>query len=64
MRTINLADVTAKIKEMFIDACENIPQNVLDTIKEAEKQEESPRCQLPVRCRSPPFRRPDACFRS
>lgn len=42
MRTINLADVTAKIKEMFIDACENIPQNVLDTIKEAEKQEESP----------------------
>ena len=27
---------------MFIDACENIPQNVLDTIKEAEKQEESP----------------------
>lgn len=42
MRTINLADVTAKIKIMFIDACENIPQNVLDTIKEAEKQEESP----------------------
>lgn len=42
MRTINLADVTAKIKEMFIDACENIPQNVLDTIKDAEKQEESP----------------------
>lgn len=42
MHTINLADVTAKIKEMFIDACENIPQNVLDTIKEAEKQEESP----------------------
>ena len=42
MRTINLADVTAKIKEMFIDACENIPQNVLDTTKEAEKQQESP----------------------
>ena len=42
MRTINLADVTAKIKEMFIDACENIPQNVLDTIRDAEKQEESP----------------------
>lgn len=42
MRTINLADVTAKIKEMFIDACKNIPQNVLDTIKDAEKQEESP----------------------
>ena len=42
MRTINLADVTAKIREMFIDACENIPQNVLDTIKDAEKQEESP----------------------
>lgn len=42
MRTINLADVTAKIKEMFIDACENIPQNVLDVISQAAKDEESP----------------------
>ncbi len=42
MREIQLADVTAKIKEMFIDACQNIPQNVLDTIKHAAETEQSP----------------------
>ncbi len=42
MRTINLADVTAKIKEMFIDACENIPCNVLETIEKAADEEKSP----------------------
>ena len=42
MRTINLSDVTSKVKEMFIDACENIPQNVLETIENACKAEESP----------------------
>ena len=35
MRKIELADVTAKIKDMFIDACECIPENVLNTIKQA-----------------------------
>ena len=42
MRKIELAEVTAKIKDMFIDACENIPENVLCTLKSAEKREESP----------------------
>lgn len=42
MRKIQLADVTAKIKEMFIDACENIPANVLATLKSAAAEEQSP----------------------
>ena len=42
MRKIQLADVTAKIKEMFIDACENIPENVLNALKNAAAEEQSP----------------------
>lgn len=42
MRKIDLADVTAKVQSMFIDACENIPANVLKTLKRAEKDEKSP----------------------
>lgn len=42
MRKIELADVTAKIKEMFIDACENIPANVLNALKCAAEEEQSP----------------------
>lgn len=42
MRTINLADVTAKIKELFIEACEVIPRNVLDKLQVAIKEEKSP----------------------
>lgn len=42
MRKIELADVTAKIKDMFIDACECIPENVLNTIKQAAAEEQSP----------------------
>lgn len=42
MRKIQLADVTAKIKEMFIDACENIPANVLNALKSAAAEEQSP----------------------
>ena len=42
MRKIELADVTAKIKDMFIDACECIPENVLNTIKQAATEEQSP----------------------
>lgn len=42
MRKIELAEVTAKIKEMFIDACENIPENVLATLKCAVAEEQSP----------------------
>lgn len=42
MRTIELSEVTAKIKSMFIDACENIPDNVLETLKKASESEQSP----------------------
>lgn len=42
MRKIQLADVTAKIKEMFIDACENIPANVLNALQCAAEEEQSP----------------------
>lgn len=42
MRKIELVEVTAKIKAMFIDACENIPENVLCTLKSAEEEEKSP----------------------
>ncbi len=42
MRTIDLNSVTEKIREMFIDACENIPQSVLDKLAKAEREEKSP----------------------
>lgn len=42
MRKIELKEVTAKIKSMFIDACENIPANVLERLKRAQNEEESP----------------------
>ena len=42
MRTINLADVTAKVKELFIEACEVIPQNVLESLRYAKEKEKSP----------------------
>lgn len=42
MRKIQLADVTAKIKEMFIEACENIPANVLNALQCAAEEEQSP----------------------
>ena len=42
MRTINLADVTAKVKELFIEACEVIPQNVLGSLRYAKEKEKSP----------------------
>ncbi len=41
MRKIDLTVVSEKIKELFIDACENIPENVLERLKQAQKQEES-----------------------
>ena len=42
MRKINLADVTTAVRDMFIDACENIPENVLEVLKKAAQEEESP----------------------
>ena len=42
MRKIDLQLVSDKVKELFIDACENIPENVLNALKKASEQEQSP----------------------
>ncbi|MBQ6882968.1 MAG: fumarate hydratase [Clostridia bacterium] len=42
MRTIDLKLVTKKVSEMFIDACQNIPENVLQTLQRARDEEQSP----------------------
>lgn len=42
MRKINLIDVTNEVKKMIIDACENIPENVIDKLKRARELEASP----------------------
>lgn len=41
MREVKVSDITSKIEEMFIDACRNIPCNILASLKEAKKKEES-----------------------
>lgn len=42
MRTIDLKLVTKKVSEMFIDACQNIPENVLQSLQRARDEEKSP----------------------
>ncbi|MBR2933803.1 MAG: fumarate hydratase [Clostridia bacterium] len=42
MRTIDLKLVTKKVSEMFIDACQNIPENVLQSLQKARDEEKSP----------------------
>ena len=42
MRKIDLQLVSDKVKELFIDACENIPENVLNALKKASEKEQSP----------------------
>ena len=42
MRKIDLQLVSDKITELFIDACENIPENVLNALKRAAEEEQSP----------------------
>ena len=44
MRKIELTTVTQKIKELFIDACSNLPENVLEALKRAKEKEQSPLC--------------------
>ena len=44
MRKIELTAVTQKIKELFIDACSNLPENVLNCLKQAKEKEQSPLC--------------------
>lgn len=42
MREVKVSEITNKIEEMFIDACRNIPCNILASLKEAKEKEESP----------------------
>ena len=42
MRVLDLNQVTEKVYEMLLDACTNIPCNVLESLKEALEKEESP----------------------
>ena len=44
MRKIELSKVTQKIKELFIDACSNLPENVLNCLKQAKEKEQSSLC--------------------
>ena len=42
MRKINLQDVSDRIRDMFIDACENLPDDVLRALQNAKVSEASP----------------------
>lgn len=42
MRKIDLNIVSDKVRDMFIDACENLPENILESLKNAGKEEQSP----------------------
>lgn len=44
MRKIDLSLVTEKVKELFLDACSNLPENVIKTLRQAKEQEISPLC--------------------
>ena len=42
MREVKVSEITDKVEEMFIDACRNIPCNILASLKQAKEEEESP----------------------
>lgn len=42
MRLIKTTDITNVIEDMLIDACENIPNDVLNIIQQAKTKEQSP----------------------
>jgi len=42
IREIDVKEISKHVENMLIDACENIPENVLNTLKNACKNEESP----------------------
>ena len=42
MREIDVNDITLKIEEMLLDACENIPNNILEALRLAVNNEQSP----------------------
>lgn len=41
MRIVKVSDIQLKVEEMLLDACENIPCNVLESLKSALDKEES-----------------------
>ena len=41
MREIFESEITKVIKDLFISACEDIPENVLESLKQAEQKEQS-----------------------
>ena len=41
MREFKVKDLSVKIEQMLLEACENIPNNILDALREAAKVEES-----------------------
>jgi len=42
IREIDVKEISKKVESMLIDACENIPSNVLKTLIDAKEKEESP----------------------
>ena len=42
MREIKVSDLALKVEEMLLDACENIPCNVLEALRKAKEDEASP----------------------
>lgn len=42
MRIIKVSEITKKVESMLLDACENIPQNVLERLMAAKNNEKSP----------------------
>ena len=41
MREISTSEISKVIEQLFVSACEDIPENVLECLKEAEKKEQS-----------------------
>ncbi len=42
MREVKVKELSLKIEELLLDACTNIPNNILETLKQAINKEESP----------------------
>ena len=42
MRIIKVSEITKKVESMLLDACENIPQNVLERLMASKNNEKSP----------------------
>ena len=42
MREMKVKDIALVVENLLIDACQNIPENVLNALKEAKESEKSP----------------------